>query len=86
MKNLVFRELTEEEYVDFVTRQKTNNFLQSIFAFRRYKQEGREVHLLGVAREREREREREESLLLGLSLKLRKSIITSFFLARMARF
>ncbi len=56
MKSLAFREMTEEEYINFVTHQQSDNFLQSIFAFRRYKQIGREAYLLGVARERRRER------------------------------
>lgn len=51
---LSFTILNEDEFGSFVSNLQTNNFLQSIYAYERYKKTSREVYICGL-RERERE-------------------------------
>ena len=50
---LSFTILNEDEFGSFVSNLQTNNFLQSIYAYERYKKTSREVYICGL-RERER--------------------------------
>lgn len=65
MKTYTFRELNESEYFEFISRQKTNNFLQSLNAFHRYRQTHREAYLIGVVK-------RNNIVAAGLAVKIQE--------------